>query len=94
MPVHPQWVTTALEFDGHRIVGYLGVVRGIVGAAQRDCQHRPPRIQTLFGGNITLFTEFCERRACEAFDLLLGHAAEMRANAVIGIRYDANEVDA
>ena len=92
MPVHPQWVTTAFEFDGHRIVGYRGVVRGITVRSRNLIVNLGATIQTLFGGNITLYTELCERAREEAFQFMLEHAAAAGANAIIGMRYDANDV--
>lgn len=92
MPVHAQWVTTALEFEGYRIVGYRGVVRGITVRSRNVIVNLGAAIQTLFGGNITLYTQLCERTRQEAFDLMLEHAAEVGANAVVSMRYDANEV--
>ena len=86
MSVHPQWVTTAFEFDGHRIVGYRGVVRGITVRSRNLIVNLGATIQTLFGGNITLYTELCERARQEAFDLMLEHAAQMGANAVVAMR--------
>jgi len=92
MPVHPQWVTTGFEFDGHRIVGYRGVVRGITVRSRNLIVNLGATIQTLFGGNITLYTELCENARADAFQLLLEHGAEAGGNALIGVRYDANEV--
>ena len=92
MPVHPQWVTTAFEFDGHRIVGYRGVVRGITVRSRNLIVNLGATIQTLFGGNITLYTELCERARQDAFDLMLRHGAGVGANAIIAMHYDANEV--
>ena len=94
MPVHPQGVTTALEFEGHRIVGYRGVVRGITVRSRNLIVNLGATIQTLFGGNIPLYTELCERARQDAFDLMLEHAAQMGANAVVAMRYDANDVAA
>jgi len=92
MPVHSQWVTTAFEFEGYRIVSYRGVVRGIIVRSRNLIVNLGASIQTLFGGNITLYTELCERTRQEAFDLMLEHAARVGANAVVAMRYDANEV--
>ena len=92
MAVHSQWVTTGLEFEGHRIVGYRGVVRGITVSSRNLIANLGAAIQTLFGGNITLWTELCEHARQEAYDLMVRHAQEMGANGVIGMRYDANEV--
>ncbi len=94
MPVHGQWVTTAFEFEGYRIVGYRGVVRGITVRSRNLIVNLGAAIQTLFGGNITLYTELCERARQEAFDLMLEHAAQVGANAVVAMHYDANEVGA
>ena len=94
MAVHSQWVTTGLTFEGHRIVGYRGVVRGITVRSRNLIVNLGAAIQTLFGGNITLYTELCERARREAFDLMLEHAAEVGANAIVSMRYDANEVGA
>lgn len=92
MSVDPRWVTTAFGFEGYRIVSHLGVARGIVVRSRSVIGNVGAGIQALFGGNITLYTELCERARQEAFELLLRHAAEAGANAVIGMRYDANEV--
>jgi uncharacterized protein YbjQ (UPF0145 family) len=94
MPVHSQWVTTAFEFEGYRIVSYRGVVRGITVRSRNLIVNLGAAIQTLFGGNITLYTQLCERARQEAFDLMLEHAALVGANAVVAMHYDANEVGA
>ena len=84
--------TTAFTLDGYRIVRTLGLVRGITVRSRSVLGNLAGGIQTLFGGNITIFTELCEHARLEAFQLLLQHAQELGANAIIGIRYDANEV--
>jgi len=94
MPVDSQWVTTAFEFEGYRIVSYRGVVRGITVRSRNLIVNLGAAIQTLFGGNITLYTQLCERARQEAFDLMLEHAARVGANAVVAMHYDANEVGA
>ena len=94
MPIPRQWVTTAFTFEGHRIVGNRGVVRGITVRSRNVLVNIGASIQTLFGGNITLYTELCERAREEAFQLMLEHAAATGANAIIGMRYDANDVAA
>jgi uncharacterized protein YbjQ (UPF0145 family) len=94
MPIHPQWVTTTFGFDGYRITSHRGVVRGITVRSRSVVGNIGAAIQTLFGGNITLYTELCERAREEAFELMLRHASELGANAVIGARYDANEIAA
>jgi uncharacterized protein YbjQ (UPF0145 family) len=88
----PALVTTALEIHGYRIVGNLGVVRGIVVRSRSVFGTIGASLQTLVGGNITLFTELCEKTRTDAFDLMISHAAERGANAIISMRYDANEV--
>jgi len=92
--VQSEWVTTGMEFAGHRIVQYRGVVRGIVVRSRSVVGTIGASLQTLFGGNITLWTQLCERARQDAFELMLRHAAERGANAIVGMRYDANEVAA
>jgi len=88
----PKLVTTAFTIDGYRIVRDLGVVRGITVRSRSIIGNIGAGIQTLFGGNISLLQELCERTRQEAFLLMMQHAAEHGANAVVGMRYDANEV--
>src|SRR5260221_7028268 len=85
-------VTTANELSGYRIVRSLGLVRGIVVRSRSVFGTIGAGLQTLLGGNITLFTELCEKTREEAFELMLQHAAQRGANAVVAMRYDANEV--
>jgi uncharacterized protein YbjQ (UPF0145 family) len=85
-------VTTAFTLDGYRVVRTLGIVRGITVRSRSIVGNIGAGIQTLFGGNITLLQELCERARQDAYILLLQHAKEMGANAIIGMRYDANEV--
>jgi uncharacterized protein YbjQ (UPF0145 family) len=92
MAIQPQWVTTAFGFEGYRISANRGIVRGIVVRSRSVIGNIGAGIQALFGGNITLYTELCERARQDAFELMLRHAAESGANAIIGMRYDANEV--
>ena len=84
--------TTAFSLDGHRIVKTLGVVRGIIVRSRSIFGNIGAGFQTLFGGNISLYTNLCERTRSDAFELMLSHAQQLGANAVIGIRYDATEV--
>jgi uncharacterized protein YbjQ (UPF0145 family) len=84
--------TTAFTLDGFPIQRTLGVVRGITVRSRSIFGTLGASLQTLVGGNITLFTELCEKTRQEAFQLMLQHAEAIGANAVIGIRYDANEV--
>ncbi len=85
-------VTTANELPGYRIVRNLGMVRGLTVRSRSVFGTIGASLQTLVGGNITLFTELCEKTREEAFELMLKHAAERGANAVVAMRYDANEV--
>lgn len=85
-------VTTAFELDGFRVVRNLGVVRGITVRSRSVIGTLGASLQTLIGGNITLLTGLCEKTRDEAFNLMIQHAAELGANAVIGARYDATEV--
>lgn len=84
--------TTTFGLDGYQVSRHLGVVRGIVVRSRSVFGTIGGMLHTLVGGNITLFTELCERTRVEAFDMMVAHAEEIGANAVIGIRYDATEV--
>jgi uncharacterized protein YbjQ (UPF0145 family) len=84
--------TTAFSLEGHRITRTLGVVRGLIVRSRSIVGNIGASLQTLFGGNISLYTNLCERARSDAFDLMLSHAEQLGANAVIGIRYDATEV--
>ena len=90
--VDPAHVTTAFELPGQRIVRNLGIVRGIVVRSRSIVGNIGAALQSLVGGNITLYTELCENARQDAFALMLQHAGEHGANAIIGMRYDANEV--
>jgi uncharacterized protein YbjQ (UPF0145 family) len=85
-------VTTAFELPGYRITRNLGVVRGIVVRSRSLIGTIGAGLQTIVGGNISLFTKLCEHTRSDAFDLMIEHAGELGANAVIGARYDANDV--
>jgi uncharacterized protein YbjQ (UPF0145 family) len=85
-------VTTAFELPGFRIVRNLGVVRGITVRSRSVFGTIGGSLQTLVGGNITLFTQLCEKARGEAFEIMIQHASEIGANAIIGARYDANEL--
>jgi uncharacterized protein YbjQ (UPF0145 family) len=88
----PALVTTALEIPNYRIVRNVGVVRGIVVRSRNVLATIGAGIQTLVGGDITLFTELCEKSRQDAFAMMTLHAAQLGANAVISFRYDANEL--
>ncbi len=92
MPIDHTLVTSANELPGCRIVRNLGIVRGITVRSRSVLGTLGASLQTIVGGNITLFTELCEKTREEAFELLLQHAGERGANAIIAFRYDANEV--
>jgi uncharacterized protein YbjQ (UPF0145 family) len=85
-------ITTAFTLDGYRIARNLGVVRGITVRSRSILGNIGAGIQTIFGGNISLLQELCEKTRAEAFAIMVQHAEEIGANAVIGMRYDANEV--
>lgn len=85
-------VTTAFELPAHRIVRNVGVVRGLVVRSRSIVGTIGASLQTLIGGNITLYTDLCEKARADAFALLLQHAAELGGNALVGVRFDANEV--
>lgn len=90
---HPL-TTTAFELPGYRVVKSFGVVRGIIVRSRSIVGNIGASVQSLFGGNISLYTSLCERARADAFDLMLTHAGELGANAVIGVRYDATEISA
>jgi uncharacterized protein YbjQ (UPF0145 family) len=85
-------VTTALELPGYRIVRNLGVVRGIVVRSRSVIGTIGAGLQTIVGGNISLFSKLCEQTRAESFDLMLEHAAEVGANAIVGARYESTEL--
>ncbi len=91
MVPHPN-VTTAFELPGFRVTRNLGVVRGIVVRSRSIFGTIGAGLQTMIGGNISLFSNLCEQTRNDAFELMLQHAAALGANAVIGARYDATEI--
>jgi uncharacterized protein YbjQ (UPF0145 family) len=90
--VNPQFISTANEIPGHRLTRNLGVVRGLVVRSRSVIGTIGASLQTIFGGNITLYTELCERAREDAFNLMVEHAGQRGANAIVAMRYDANEV--
>src|SRR5258706_8119239 len=92
MAVPHNMTTTAFELDGFRATRTLGVVRGITVRSRSIVGTIGAGLQTLIGGNITILTELCEKSRAEAFELMLMHAAQIGANAIVGVRYDATEV--
>jgi uncharacterized protein YbjQ (UPF0145 family) len=85
-------ITTGIAFDGYKIVKHLGVVRGITVRSRSVVGNFAGGIQSLFGGRLSVYVELCENAREEAYHLLIQHAQAIGANAIIGMRYDANEV--
>ncbi len=85
-------VTSALELPGYRIVRNFGIVRGIIVRSRSVIGNLGAAIQTIVGGNITILTDLCEKTREDAYELMLAHAAQHGANAVISMRYDATEI--
>lgn len=85
-------VTTTFSIDGYKIVAYKGVVRGIIVRAPTIAQGIMGGLKSIIGGQIGAYTEMCEQARQHAYDLLIQHAVEVGANAVVGLRYDASEV--
>jgi uncharacterized protein YbjQ (UPF0145 family) len=88
---HPL-TTTAFELPGYRVMKNFGVVRGIIVRSRSIVGNIGANLQSLFGGNITLYTSMCERAREDAFNDMIVHAGQLGANAVIGVRYDATEI--
>ena len=84
--------TTAFTIDGYKIVKNLGIVRGITVRSRSIFGTVGGMLQTIFGGNISVFTELCEKTREESFEIMLQHGAAMGGNAIIGVRYDTTEV--
>lgn len=92
MAIDPTMVTTALELPGYRIVRNYGVVRGIVVRSRSVFGTIGAGLQSLAGGNITLYSQLCEKTREDAFELMMDHAGQHGANAIVCVRYDANEI--
>ena len=88
---HPL-TTTTFELPGYRVVRSFGVVRGIIVRSRSIIGNFGASIQAIFGGNISLYTELCERTREDAFNQMLEHAGQLGANAVLGVRYDGTEI--
>ena len=84
--------TTTFELPGYRVVETLGLVRGVTVRSRSLFGTIGAKVETLFGGHISMLTSLCERAREDAFDILLAHAQKVGANAVVGIRYDATEI--
>ena len=85
-------ITTSTSLDGYKVVKHLGVVRGITVRSRSALGNIAGGLQSLFGGRLSIYVELCERTREEAYQLLIQHAAATGANAIINMRYDANEV--
>ena len=88
---HPL-TTTTFELPGYKVRRNMGVVRGIIVRSRSFIGNIGASLQTIVGGNITVYTSLCERARSDAYELMLTHAGELGANAVIGVRYDATEI--
>jgi uncharacterized protein YbjQ (UPF0145 family) len=88
---HPL-TTTAFEIPGYRVIRSMGVVRGIIVRSRSVIGNIGAGLQSLVGGNISIYTSLCERAREDAFQQMLSHAGQLGANAVIGVRYDATEI--
>jgi uncharacterized protein YbjQ (UPF0145 family) len=86
------FVTTTFTIEGHEIIDYKGLVRGIIVRSPTNAQGIVGGLKNIIGGKIGAYTEMCEQARRQAYDLLLEHARELGANAVVGVRYDASEV--
>lgn len=92
MSVSANMITTTFELPGYRVVRTIGLVRGVTVRSRSILGTIGASLETLVGGNITLFEEMCEKTREEALELMMQHATQQGANAVIGVRYDATEV--
>ena len=90
--MHEEMTTTGVTLPGYRIVETLGLVRGVTVRSRSLFGAIGAKVETLFGGHISILTTLCERARAEAFDILMAHAQRIGANAVIAIRYDATEI--
>jgi uncharacterized protein YbjQ (UPF0145 family) len=88
----PSLITTAFEIPGHRIIRNYGLVRGIVVRSRNVFAMAGAGFQTLIGGDITIFTQLCEKTRQDSYAMMALHAAQLGANGVIGVRYDAEEL--
>jgi uncharacterized protein YbjQ (UPF0145 family) len=88
----PARITIAFELPGFRITRNIGIVRGIIVRSRSLLGNIGASLQTIVGGNITIFTELCEKTREDAFELMVEHAVQRGANAIVGMRYDATEV--
>lgn len=92
--IDAKMISTTFELAGYRISRNLGVVRGVIVRSRSIVGNIGASLQTLVGGNITIYTELCEKAREDAHRLMVEHAAQLGANAIVGVRYDANEITA
>ncbi len=85
-------ITTSNQLDGYRVVRNLGIVRGIIVRSRSIVGNIGAMVETIVGGNITLYTELCERTRSDAYELMIQHAEQLGANAILAFRYDATEI--
>jgi uncharacterized protein YbjQ (UPF0145 family) len=90
--IDAKMITTVQEIPGYRVTRNLGVVRGIIVRSRSLVGNIGASLQTLFGGNITIYTDLCEKARADANRLMIEHAGQLGANAIIGVRYDATEI--
>jgi uncharacterized protein YbjQ (UPF0145 family) len=90
--IEQSMIATNIELSGYKVIKNLGVVRGITVRSPRIRESFAGGVQKAFGGNIPIYAELCEKARAEAFELMLEHAEERGANAIIGMRYDANKI--
>ena len=92
MTIDQNLVTTTFDLPGYRVVSSVGVVRGIIVRSRSIVGNFAGGLQTLFGGNISVYSKLCERARSDAYDLMCAHARKQGANAIIGMRYDATDL--
>jgi uncharacterized protein YbjQ (UPF0145 family) len=92
MAIFSDKITTAFELPGHRVVQNCGVVRGIVVRSRSVLGSIGAGLQSLLGGNVSLYTQLCERARDDAYELMLEHAREVGGHAIIGVRFDATDL--
>ena len=85
-------ITTSFDIAGRRVSKHLGVVRGIIVRSRSIVGSFAAGLQTIFGGNITIYAELCERARSDTYELMVAHAEQLGADAIIGVRYDATEI--
>ncbi|MBK8207786.1 MAG: YbjQ family protein [Planctomycetes bacterium] len=92
--IDPRFITTTFNLEGYQVVANCGIVRGIVVRSRSAIGNFAAGIQQFFGGNISLYTELCEQARQEAFDIMRQHGTDAGGNAIVGMRYESNDVSA